>query len=167
MWGGSDLSLERGVLRIRPPVASVRLAELLSRVGRRRRDLETRRHLPRGVDGSLLRAKEEECGAEEPTCADRTAVVCTCAAVVGSQVAQEAESGMGGRPRRVLIPSPWSVSNFLDISTCVLRKMPEPVEKPLYAPSEHPSRTQKPLYCSVLALMSKRLDAVLDSLPVP
>src|ERR687898_536563 len=113
LWGGSDLSLERGVLRIRPPVASVRLAELLSRVGRRRRDLETRRHLPRGVDGSLLRAKEEECGAEEPTCADRTAVVCTCAAVVGSQVAQEAESGMGGRPRRVLIPSPWSVSNFL------------------------------------------------------
>jgi hypothetical protein len=36
------------------------------------------------------------------------------------------------------------------------------VEKPLYAPSEYPSRTQKPRHCSVLALMSKCLDTVLD-----
>jgi hypothetical protein len=36
------------------------------------------------------------------------------------------------------------------------------VEKPLYAPSEHPSRTQKTRHCSVLALMSKCLNAVLD-----
>ena len=36
------------------------------------------------------------------------------------------------------------------------------VEKPLYAPSEHPSRTQKLRHCSVLALVSKGLDAVLD-----
>ena len=52
-----------------------------------------------GVGGWLLRAKEEECGAEEPTCADRTAIVSTCAAVVvvGNQAVQEAESGMGGR----------------------------------------------------------------------
>jgi hypothetical protein len=80
-------------------------------VGGRRRGLEARRHLPRGVGGWLLRAKEEECGAEEPTCADSTAVVTTCAAVVdvGSQAVQEAESGMGGRFRRVLVPSPSSV----------------------------------------------------------
>jgi hypothetical protein len=38
----------------------------------------------------------------------------------------------------------------------------QPVEKPLYAPSEHPSRTQKPRHRSVLALMSKCLAAVLD-----
>jgi hypothetical protein len=43
-----------------------------------------------------------------------------------------------------------------------LRRRPQPVEKPLYAPSEHPSRTQKPRHCSVLALMFKCLDAVLD-----
>jgi hypothetical protein len=35
------------------------------------------------------------------------------------------------------------------------------VEKSLYAPSEHSSRTQKPRHCSVLALMSKCLDAVM------
>ena len=88
-------------------MAPVRLEELLSRVGRRRRGLETRRHLPRGVGGWLLRAKEEECGAEEPSCADRTAVVSTRAAVVlVSQAVEEAESGMGGRLRRVLIRSP-------------------------------------------------------------
>src|SRR5215208_1759446 len=110
LWCGSDLSLERGVLRIRPPVAPVRLEELLPRVGRRRRGLEARWHLPRGVGGWLLRAKEEECGAEEPTCADRTAVVSTCAVVVvGSQAVEEAESGMGGRFRGVLVPSPSSV----------------------------------------------------------
>jgi hypothetical protein len=111
LWRVSDLSLEWGALRIHSPVASVRLAELLPRVGGRRRGLEARRHLPRGVGGWLLRAKEEECGAEEPTCADRTAVVSTCAAVaiVGSQAVQEAETGMGGRFRRVLVPSPSSV----------------------------------------------------------
>ena len=100
LWRVSDLSLERGAFWIRPPVPSVRLEELLPRVGGRRRGLEARRHLPRGVGGWLLRAKEEECGAEELTCADRTAVVSTsCAAVVvvGSQAVQEAESGMGGR----------------------------------------------------------------------
>jgi hypothetical protein len=117
LWRVSDLSQERGALRIRSPVAPVRLAELLPRVGGRRRGLETRWHLPRGVGGWLLRAKEEECGAEEPSCADRTAIVSTCAAVVvvvvvGSQaVLQEADSriGMGGRFRRVLVPSPSSV----------------------------------------------------------
>src|SRR5215217_3100209 len=36
------------------------------------------------------------------------------------------------------------------------------VHNTLYAPSEHPSRTQNPRHCSVLALISKRLDAVLD-----
>jgi hypothetical protein len=41
-----------------------------------------------------------------------------------------------------------------------VRRILQPVEKPLYAPSEHPSRTQKPRHCSVLALMSKGLDAV-------
>src|SRR5919112_2699794 len=111
LWRVSDLSLERRAFRIRSPMASVRLAELLPRVGRRRRGLETRWHLPRGVGGWLLRAKEEECGAEEPSCADRTAIVSTCAAavVVGSQAVEEAESGMGGRFRRVLVPSPSSV----------------------------------------------------------
>jgi hypothetical protein len=78
LWRVSDLSLEWGALRIHSPVAPVRLAELLPRVGGRRRGLEARRHLPRGVGGWLLRAKEEECGAEEPTCADRTAIVSTC-----------------------------------------------------------------------------------------
>src|SRR5215210_5650462 len=106
LWGGSDLSLERGVLRIRPPVSPVRLEELLPRVGRRRRCLEARRHLPRGVGGWLLRAKEEEGGAEEPTCAHRTAVTTCCAVVVDSQTVQEAESGMGGCLRRVLVSSP-------------------------------------------------------------
>jgi hypothetical protein len=43
-----------------------------------------------------------------------------------------------------------------------LRRTPQPVEKPLYAPSELPSRTQKSRHCSVLTLMSKCLDAVLD-----
>jgi hypothetical protein len=116
LWRVSDLSLEWGALRIHSPVAPVRLEELLPRVGGRRRGLETRWHLPRGVGGWLLRAKEEECGAEEPSCADRTAIVSTCAAVVvvvvGSQaVLQEADSriGMGGRFRRVLVPSPSSV----------------------------------------------------------
>ena len=112
LWRESDLSLERGAIWIRPPVASVRLAELLPRVGGRRRGLEARRHLPRGVGGWLLRAKEEECDAEEPSCADRTSVVSTCAAVVvvGSQAVQEPESGMGGRLRRVLVPLPSSAS---------------------------------------------------------
>src|SRR5918996_6442125 len=105
LWRASDLSLERGALRIRSQVAPVRLEELLPRVGGRRRGLAARRHLPRGVGGWLLRAKEEECGAEEPTCADRTAVVSTCAAVVvvGSQAVEEADSGMGGRFRGVLV----------------------------------------------------------------
>jgi hypothetical protein len=47
-----------------------------------------------------------------------------------------------------------------------LPRMHQPVEKRLYAPSEHPSRTQKPCHCSVLALLSKCLDAVLDYPPV-
>jgi hypothetical protein len=117
LWRVSDLSLEWGALRIHSPVAPVRLAELLPRVGGRRRGLEARRHLPRGIGGWLLRAKEEECGAEEPTCADRTGIVSTCAAVVvvvvvdSQAVLQEADSriGMGGRFRRVLVPSPSSV----------------------------------------------------------
>jgi hypothetical protein len=104
LWRVSDLSLERGAFRIRSPVAPVRLEKLLPGVGRRRRGLEARWHLTRGVGGWLLRAKEEECGAEEPTCAHRSAVVSTCAAVVGSQAVEEAESGMGGRFRRVLGP---------------------------------------------------------------
>jgi hypothetical protein len=48
------------------------------------------------------------------------------------------------------------------IAKLLVVKTQQPVEKPLYAPSEHPSRTQKPRHCSVLALMSKCLDAVLD-----
>src|SRR5215217_5505535 len=59
LWRVSDLSLEWGALRIHSPVAPVRLEELLPRVGGRRRGLEARRHLPRGVGGWLLRAKEE------------------------------------------------------------------------------------------------------------
>src|ERR671910_3221221 len=107
LWCVSDLSLERRAFRIRPPVASVRLEELLPRVGRRRRGLEARWHLPRGIGGWLLRAKEEECVAEESSCADRTSIVSTCAVVVvGSQAVQKAESEMGGRLRRVLIPHP-------------------------------------------------------------
>jgi len=43
-----------------------------------------------------------------------------------------------------------------------LPRLGQPVEKPLYSRSEHPSRTQKPRHCSVLALMSKCFDAVLD-----
>src|SRR5215216_4431730 len=43
-----------------------------------------------------------------------------------------------------------------------IRRRSQPVEKPLYTPSEHPSRTQNPRHCSVLALISKCLDAVLD-----
>jgi hypothetical protein len=39
--------------------------------------------------------------------------------------------------------------------------MGQPVEKPLYVYSKSPSRAQKPSYCSVLALMSKCLAAVL------
>ena len=110
LWRVSDLSLERGALRIRSQVAPVRLEELLPRLGGRRRGLEAGWHLPRGVGGWLLRAKEEECDAEEPSCADRTSVVSTCAAVVvGSQAVQEPESGMGGRLRRVLVPLPSSV----------------------------------------------------------
>jgi hypothetical protein len=38
----------------------------------------------------------------------------------------------------------------------------QPVEKPLYAPSEHFPGTQKPLHRSVLALISECLNAVLD-----
>jgi hypothetical protein len=35
------------------------------------------------VDGCyVLRSTEEGCRSEEPSCADRTALVCTCAAVV-------------------------------------------------------------------------------------
>src|SRR5919107_3602811 len=109
LWRASDLSLGRGALRIRSQVAPVRLEELLPRLGGRRRGLEAGWHLPRGVGGWLLRAKEEGCNAEEPSCADRTAVVSTCAAVVDSQAVQEPESGMGGRLRRVLVPLPSSV----------------------------------------------------------
>src|SRR5829696_454539 len=129
LWRVSDLSLEWRAFRIRPPMAPVRLEELLSRVGGRRRGLETRRHLPRGVGGWLLRAKEEGCDAEEPSCADRTAIVSTCAAVVvvvGSQaVLQEADSriGMGGRLRRVLVPSPSSVQNFLELRDGEVRRI--------------------------------------------
>jgi hypothetical protein len=42
----------------------------------------------------------------------------------------------------------------------------QPVEKPLYASSGSHSRAQKPRYCSVLALICKCLDAVLDHPPV-
>jgi hypothetical protein len=52
------------------------------------------------------------------------------------------------------------VGKVLWISAVVLAC--QPVENPLYAPSEHPSRTQKLRHCSVLALISKCLDAVLD-----
>ena len=41
-----------------------------------------------------------------------------------------------------------------------LPRKPQLVEKPLYAPSERSSRTQKPRHCSVLVLISKYLDAV-------
>ena len=54
------------------------------------------------------------------------------------------------------------VSNFREPPTGEVRRTPQRVEKPLYAPSEHPSRTQKPRHRSVLALMSKCLDALLD-----
>src|SRR5918994_5418392 len=54
----------------------------------------------------------------------------------------------------------------LELATLILftgvRGIVQRVEKPLSAPSEPPSRTQKPRHCSVLALMSKCLDAVLD-----
>jgi hypothetical protein len=44
-------------------------------------------------------------------------------------------------------------------------KTQQAVEKPLYVPSEPRSRAQRPRHCSVLALMSRRLDAVLDYRP--
>ena len=47
-----------------------------------------------------------------------------------------------------------------------VRGIVQPVEKLLYAPSEHPTSTQKARHRSVLALMSKCLDAVVDYPPV-
>jgi hypothetical protein len=47
-----------------------------------------------------------------------------------------------------------------------LPRMHQPVEKRLYAPSEHPSRTLNHCHCSVLALIPKYSDAVLDYPPV-
>jgi hypothetical protein len=52
--------------------------------------------------------------------------------------------------------------NFIERLTDDVRRIDQRVEKPLYAPSEHTSRSEKPRYCSVLELMSKCLDAVLD-----
>jgi hypothetical protein len=46
-----------------------------------------------------------------------------------------------------------------------LPRSSQPVEKPLYVPSEPRSRAQRPRHCSVLALMSRLLDAVLDYRP--
>jgi hypothetical protein len=59
----------------------------------------------------------------------------------------------------------WA-ENYQGIPSTRVRGRVQPVEKPLYAPSEHPSRTQKSRHYSVLALMSKCLDAVLDYPPV-
>src|SRR5215213_5962373 len=42
----------------------------------------------------------------------------------------------------------------------------QPVEKPLYASSGSPSRTHKLRHCSVLVLISKCFDAVLDYPPL-
>jgi hypothetical protein len=55
-----------------------------------------------------------------------------------------------------------SVTSYPDWSFTQVRGRWQPVEKPLYAPSERSSRIQKPRHCSVLALMSECLDAVLD-----
>jgi hypothetical protein len=52
--------------------------------------------------------------------------------------------------------------NFGEAQYAEVPLIAQPVEKPLYAPSEHPSKTQKPRHCSVMALISKCLDAVLD-----
>ena len=49
---------------------------------------------------------------------------------------------------------------------CEVRRTYQPVEKPLYAPSEYPSRTRKLRHCSVLALLSKCLNAVVEYPPV-
>ena len=54
------------------------------------------------------------------------------------------------------------MSNFREGPKGEVRRTYQPLEEPLYAPSEHPSRTQKPRHCSVLALISMCLDAVLD-----
>jgi hypothetical protein len=50
----------------------------------------------------------------------------------------------------------------VDSSFTKVRGRKQPVEKPLYAPSEHFSGTQEPRHRSVLALMCKCLNAVLD-----
>jgi hypothetical protein len=55
---------------------------------------------------------------------------------------------------------------FRELCTGEVRRNPQPVEKLLYAPSKHSSRTQKPRHRSVLALMSKCLNAVWDYPPV-
>jgi hypothetical protein len=62
------------------------------------------------------------------------------------------------------VPALLYATNFVEPRAAeveLLRKS-QPVEKPLNAPSEHPSRTHKSRHRSVLALMSKCLGAVLD-----
>jgi hypothetical protein len=70
---------------------------------------------------------------------------------------QDRESGIPRRP-----PHAHRDDLLTIMSSGELRRTPQPVEKPLYASSGSPSRAQKTRYCSVLALISKCLDAVLD-----
>src|SRR5215210_2193226 len=64
--------------------------------------------------------------------------------------------------RRTADPPPVCGKGFRTDPYTRFPETPQPVEKRLYAPSEHSSRTPKPRHCSVLALMSKYLDAVVD-----
>jgi hypothetical protein len=52
--------------------------------------------------------------------------------------------------------------NFLELREGEVRRRIQPVEKPLYTSFGSPSRAQKTRHCSVLALMYRCLDAVMD-----
>jgi hypothetical protein len=59
----------------------------------------------------------------------------------------------------------WRYLGVLQAGSELLRSH-QPVEKPLYASSGSPSRAQNTRHCSVLDLISKCLDAVLDYSPL-
>jgi hypothetical protein len=63
-----------------------------------------------------------------------------------------------------MIATATSTVDFGDVDSSFtkVRGRKQPVEKLLYAPSEHFSGTQGPRYRSVLALISECLNAVLD-----
>src|SRR5215212_2387809 len=61
------------------------------------------------------------------------------------------------RPYRQVGPCTQQLKRLtltISLGDCLFRRTPQPVEKPLYAPSDPRSRAQKPRHRSVLALMS-------------